>query len=578
MRRVKALCGRFVLVGIVLFGMSKPLIGSSVSSIHGADADLPGAQTPEDMNLALGKPYTVEDPWLDPQWVQAEKSHPDPNGTKLTDGVYGTTTLANFVGYLRDDYRNIDVDLGNLQTLHNVSAGFLQWVAAGIYFPEEVTFYLSSDGSHWARIGTARTQIPLDTITSASGSSQIYQMFSLSGFKYAARYLRIHFQTHVWVFCDQVQAWGLTTVSGTVPVPRVTLPKATQPLGFPQPGPRTGGASQQALIYNGYTANDTSTWTVADFKPYVTYVDASGNSQSMLFDSFLFLPEGTAPSGHSFGAAGTPSDQADWQYYIDNTFDPSNQLTALDAAVARAHTALANNLIPRVVIAIPYPSPVQLEFARGMNFNQNQVGNRLALRNRLDAVKWYVDAVLQNWSRANYQNLRFTGFYWYDENIEYGKSPIEIPLIQQVAAYIHSRGYRFYWIPDYQGQGFQIWKRLGFDVANMQPNYYTAPSSVPAQRLAIAAAISRWYGMGVEIEMDNNILSMTSSGATYRTKVQSYFSYGSSEGYKNTFCNWYQGIKTLGSASQSTNAPVRSIYDLSDQWMMPTYQWTPGRP
>ena len=171
-----------------------------------------------------------------------------------------------------------------------------------------------------------------------------------------------------------------------------------------------------------------------------------------------------------------------------------------------------------------------------------------------------------------YTNLSLIGFYWYDENIEYGQSTIEIPLIQQVAVYIHSLGYKFYWIPDYQGQGFQIWHQLGFDVANMQPNYYTAPSSVPAQRLAIAAAISKQYGLGIEIEMDNNILNMTSSGATYRTKVQSYFSYGSTVGYKGTFCAWYQGIKTLESASQSNDAPVRTMYDLSEQWMMPTYQ------
>ncbi len=577
MRQVNAMCGMCVLAVSVLFGMSAPLFGSSISALNGGDADLSGAQTQADVNLALGKPYTVEDPWLDPQWVQTEKSHPDPNGTKLTDGVYGATALANFVGYLRDDYRNIDVDLGDIQTVHTISAGFLQWVGAGIYFPEEVTFYLSSDGTHWARIGTARTKIPLDTTTSASGSSTIYQTFALSGFQYAARYIRVHFQTHVWVFCDEVQAWGLTTISGSVPFPRVTRPEVTQPLGFPQPGPRTGGASQQTLIYNGYTANNTSTWTVADFKPYVTYVDASGNSKSMLFDSFLFLPEGTAPSGNSFGAAGKPSDQADWQYYIDNTFDPVNQLTALNAAVANAHTDLHNNLTPRVVIAIPYPSPAQTQFSSGVNFNQSQVGDRVALRNRFNAIKWYVDSVIQNWNSAGYENLRFLGFYWYDENIEYGKSTIEVPLIQRVAEYVHSRGYRFYWIPDYQGQGFQIWQKLGFDVTNMQPNYYTAPATVPAQRLAVAAAIAKQYGMGIEIEMDNNVLNMTPSGATYRGKVQSYFSYGSTEGYKGMFCNWYQGIRTLEDASQSTNAAPHAIYDSAEQWMMPTYQWTQRR-
>ncbi len=560
--------GRAWIVSVtMLFWMSALVCGCS----GGKAASSYGAPAQSDVDLALGKPYTVQDPWLDPQWVQSETSHPDTNGTKLTDGVYGTATVANFVGYLRDDYRNIDVDLGDIQTIHSASAGFLQDVQAGIYFPETVTFYLSSDGTNWAKIRTVPTAIPLDT-TSSNGSSSIYQTFSLSGLNYAARYIRIHLQTHVWLFCDEVRVMGLTTVAATVPFPTVTPPVSTPALGFPKAGPLTGGASQQALIYNGYTANDTSTWTVADFKPYVTYVDTSGNSQSMLFDSFLFLPEGTAPSGDSFGASGTPSNQADWQYYIDNTFDPANQLTALNAAVANAHTALHNDLIPAVVIAIPYPSPSQTQFSAGVNFNQNQVGNSTAQQNRFNAIKWYIDTVIQNWNTAGYTNLNLIGFYWYDENIEYGLSTIEIPLIQQVAAYIHSQGYKFYWIPDYQGQGFQIWQQLGFDIANMQPNYYTAPSSVPAQRLAVAAAISKQYGMGIEIEMDDNILNMTPGGSSYRMKVQSYFSYGSTEGYKGTFCNWYQGIKTLENASQSTNAPVRAIYDSSEQWMMPTSQ------
>lgn len=551
----------------MLFWMSTLVCGCS----GGKATSISGAPTQSDVNLALGKPYTVQDPWLDPQWVQDETSHPDTNGTKLTSGVYGTTTMANFVGYLRDDYRNIDLDLGNVETIHSISAGFLQDVPAGIYFPEAVTFSLSQDGTNWALIGTVPTTVPLDTTTS-NGSSTIYQTFSRSGLNYAARYIRFHFQTHVWVFCDQVQVMGLSSVAASVPFPTVTPQAPTQSLGFPDAGPLTGYASEQVLIYNGYTANNTSTWKTADFKPYVTYIDTSGNSQSMLFDSFLFLPEGKAPSGDSFGAAGTPSNQADWQYYIDNTFDSANQLTALNEAVANAHTTLHNNLFPAVVIAIPYPSPSQTQFSAGINFNQNQVGDSTALKNRFSAVKWYIDTVIQDWKNAGYPNLNLIGFYWYDENIEYGLSTIEIPLIEQVAAYIHSQGYKFNWIPDYQGQGFQIWQQLGFDVANMQPNYYTAPSSVPVQRLAIAASISKQYGMGIELEMDNNILNMTSSGSTYRTKVQSYFSAGSTYGYKGTFCNWYQGIQTLGDASQSTNTPVRAIYDSAEQWMMPTYK------
>lgn len=532
-----------------------------------------------DLNLALGKSYTVETPYPDPLWLSSQKSWPDTNGVELTDGVFGSPTfMSPFTGYLRGDKRIVVVDLGAEVTVRRAAASFFQNKGWGVYFPESVTFHLSSDLKKWALLGVAPSEIP------ASAAGALLQRFEVAGFNYAGRYLRVEIPTGVWVFIDEIEAWGQPGVAAGAVWPegdRIDV----KPIGYPKPlKTETGKARQQVLIYNGYYAPDNRipTWTEADFKPYVTYVDQQGASRDAMFDSFLFIPIAKAPSGRDYGPGAGPSNKADWEFYLDQTFDPVNQLRALDRAVATAREDLRD--LPQdperpkaaaVVLTIPFASPLQADFGDvdgdgvSENFNHEKVGAEAAAANRVAAVKWYVDEALARWQAAQFQHLELMGFYWYGESVKYNMSPVEEQVMAEAIAYVHQKGLRVNWIPMKDGEGFRHWERLGFDVVNMQPNYMF--QNVTVERLPLTAALARQYGMGIEVELDDRILRADAAGVAARAKFLDYLNYGVREGYVHGFTNWYQQVKTLLKASQSTDPEVRRMYDLTYQWIQGLY-------
>jgi hypothetical protein len=516
---------------------------------------------PADTNLALGKTYVVDCPYPDVLWAQYQESYPDPGFRKLTDGQSSPTDWGFYVGYLYGDRRIITIDLGADSTIHRISADFLQVNGAAVFFPGSVTFYLSSDSINWAQVGTVLSAVP------PSALDTIQQSFELGDLNFVGRYLRVEVPVDVWVFMDEIQAWGWPGVFGTRPPAAPIVPSA--PLGYPQPGIGSGNAHHQVLVYNGYTSTQVTQWTKEDFKPYVTYVDAGGVSRDTLYDSFLFLPVATAQSGRVYNSGANPSNQQDWISYLDQTFDASDQLAALDSAVATARQDLGVCPNARVVIAIPFPSPLQSDFdGSGDNFNHLQVGTTAGLANRSAAVNWYIDQVISRWQAASFQNINLVGFYWYIEGVMNDLSPIEEQVVENAAAYIHAKGYQFSWIPGNDCAGFRKSKLFGFDVVNMQPNYMF--EAVPADRLHQTAALAQQYGLGVEMEMDDGILQPDSVGATDRAKLLAYLDYGVTDQYMVSFVAWYQQVKTLSSASSSINPDVRQMYDL-------VYQFVKGR-
>jgi len=542
--------------------------------LAGAAAPLAAEGEPPDVNLALGKSYTVDMPYPDPLWLTNQKSWADTGNRELTDGVFGSPTFTSpYTGYLRADRRIVTVDLGAEVTVRKVLASFFQNKSWGVYFPESVTFSLSGNGTAWTRLGT----VPTNTDRSAIGN--FTQRYELDGFSYLARYLKVEIPTGVYVFIDEIQALGQPMVAADAVKPQPTPAQPQPQKGFPRPSSATGMASQQVLIFGGYYAYDNRipTWTESDFKPYVTYVDTAGASRDFMYDSFLFIPIAKAQSGRDYGPAAGPSNMVDWLAYINQTFDPVNQLAALDKAAATARAELNNNSYrAKVVITIPFPSPLQGNFGDvngdgiSENLNHDLVGSQAAAANRIAVVQWYVDQVLARWQAGNYQYLDLVGFYWYSESVRYAMSPVEETVMTGSIGYIHDKGYKVNWIPMVHGEGFQKWENLGFDQVNMQPNYAFQAATV--QRLPQVAELARQYGMGVEMELDDRILAATPAGAALRTKFVEYMDHGWKEGYMHAFTNWYQQVKTLLKASQSTNPDVRRMYDLSYLWIKGTYK------
>jgi hypothetical protein len=533
--------------GFLLLVASSPFAAAAPS---GADA--------ADENLALNRPYTVTSSIVDASYHAPEVNTFPDDGTKLTDGVIGPAAWGSngpWVGYLRQDERDMVIDLGAEQTVHKLDAWFLQDKAAGIYFPREVEFHISDNGEAWSKVGTVATQTPI------SESGKIVQDYSVSGLNFAARYVKIVFHTDVWVFLSELQAWGIPGVAEGVKKAKPTPPDHERTKGFPLAGSKeAGGKKAEVLIPNGYYPTPgIGQWHADDFIPYVAYVDPNGNIRDYLFDSFQFDPYGTGPSGGSYGTGSAV--KSEWQYYADQLFQTDLQLGALDQAVGKVKAQLPDrHYKAKVVIGVPFPGTIS-NWGDGLDFNPAQAGGSQSLSNRLAAVDWYVQYVLDKWRKAGYRNLELNGFYWLNESVPFQLTPDEENLIKGAADIVHHSGsYKFDWIPYNTASGFRDSHSMGFDTALMQPNYaFDANSTV--DRLQNTAQLARQYGLGIEMEMHWDITRTDSRGQAARDKYMAYLDAAYKYHYENSFLTWYQNTDSLSACAKSTDPSIRAMYD-----------------
>ena len=206
-----------------------------------------------------------------------------------------------------------------------------------------------------------------------------------------------------------------------------------------------------------------------------------------------------------------------------------------------------------VFISIPYPSPDQTAWgdANGDGVVDTQdsfgagVDTTTALNNRVAAVRWYVDQAVSRFNSGGYSNLRLGGFNWLPESIPFNRGPNELAVISGAAGVVHGyAGLTFEWIPFFHSEGFRHWSAAGFDVALMQPSYMF--STAPPARIGNSAAISKRYGMGVEMELEAGVLT----DAVKRAKYYEYLNGGVTYGYMaGSYLACYEGVKVLHDAS-----------------------------
>jgi hypothetical protein len=81
----------------------------------------------------------------------------------LIDGVRGASNwrLGGWHGYQGTDFEAI-VDLGSVQAIKYVAAGFVQEIRSWIWMPKDVTFYVSTDGENFTQIAKIVNKIPND--------------------------------------------------------------------------------------------------------------------------------------------------------------------------------------------------------------------------------------------------------------------------------------------------------------------------------------------------------------------------------------------------------------------------------
>ena len=145
-------------------------------------------------NLARGKAYTAS--------LAASSSYPDPSGTKLTDGVYGTAVYTDpaWQGRLTGALYTFTIDLGSSQVIHEINSDWLQYQSVAIYLPQTVTYLVSIDNVNWTSVGQVNT--PAVGTANLSKKYRVTDLASVTG-----RYVRIQVQpaSASWTFIDEVQ-------------------------------------------------------------------------------------------------------------------------------------------------------------------------------------------------------------------------------------------------------------------------------------------------------------------------------------------------------------------------------------
>ncbi|MCR8978320.1 DUF4855 domain-containing protein [Brevibacillus laterosporus] len=480
----------------------------------------------------------------DPLFNESEKKYPGPAG--------GLTDPADvWTGYLRQMGREVTLDLNKVHTLDMVELTFRQEKTSGITLPSELEVEVSRDGKIWGYAGKATHAV------SPGELNKLDRTLRISLPELDAQYVRLRFPVKVFTFAKQLKVYGHEAEPEQAKLISFPLSKTSTPLEDNKADDRV---KDMLLVYHGAYA-DRGSWTKDDFLPMAGYIEPDGTIPDQMFDTMLFLP---FPNMAETKAA--------WENYMDNLFEPGRQLDALNSAMLeinkRRNSLVLNTKKEKVVLTLPYPSPKVSDWGKleengpSLSFDPAKVGEEQAYKNRLAAVTWYKDKLINRWYQSEYKYLKLEGIYWFQELVD-DAAPKERELIRNTADMVHYHGFRFYWIPYYGSPGLEEWKDLGFDYAFLQPNYYQA-NEVPIERVQLTLDVANKYGMGVEIEGDEKFLRDMRLYRTYYNQLIAGHKIGID---KDKIHAYYFGSKNLLMAYQSKEQQARKIYDDTYKWM-----------
>lgn len=514
-------------------------------------------------NLAAHHPYVVRSDFPDAFWHAAEGAYPDHG--QLTDGHLGTLRFTDpaWVGYQYQYVRNITVDLQHPAAVRACSLDFLQDLGAGIVFPDEVRFLGSRDGVHWAPIGLAHHQ------SDDADFRQQTHAFEIAQAGVNARYVRAEFANKVWAFVDEFAVYGSPGINPHLPLPTGKITDV--PLrGYAHAHSVGAAGIHNAVLVYTKGHGRLGTWTRTDFLPLVAS-RSLGHTPRPLFDTILFTPYRL------------PTTQSAWQGWLDDLFAPDRQLQALDQALDGQVSTWPKwrRIVPfrrreRVVITIPTMRDdlapqfaAALEQADRAHTRWAHAPSVRAASGRRAIVAWYLNQVQLRWQRAHFRNLRLVGMAWQPESLSV-VHPWDRDVVRATAALVHAYGWRFLWIPFYGAVGLPEWRRLGFDVAMVQPNVSFHWNMDAQARLAEVARFARRYGTGLEMEAHWNVTSRYPQLAdTAQQRYFAYFAAGRTLGFQDSDVvkGWYLNSKTLLSAYFSPLPLYRRVYDCTARFI-----------
>ena len=482
---------------------------------------------------------------------------------ELTDGNYGTTDFHDtawsiFKGGIT---RSVVFDFESCKSIWKINANFLEDGKNEIEFPHTVSFYASLAGTRWSTLTHAATKYRPFTnnsprVQTYCWCAQTNQIPLGDNIQFiCARYIMVTFKTNGLIYADQIE------VLGSDGIERDAIKLLPDSYDYLESGDKTDNIENLVLLYNGWYENNLGDWTKDKLIPYISYVNAEKQPQSWFFDSVLYLAL-WSPWNRSFEGQDKPSNLDDWKWYLNKQFKIHGDLEELNESVKEVSAKLNDpEYRLKVLMMIPYPSSLQSNFGyldgedNLMNFDNHIVGDKQALNNRKHAVKWYISQVLEHWNASQYSHLQLSGLYWLHEWLEYDV-PFEAELVQYAGQITHDHSLKYYWIPFFNANRDFSWRQLGFDAAILQPNHFFYETE--KSRIQDCAQLAKQYGMGIEIEFDEQI----NSDPEYFKKFINYLNGGVDFKYMNkVFKGYYQGNTTLLESAYSMFKDIRENYD-----------------
>ncbi len=529
---------------------NKPIVKETAKNAENVSAEI--------KNLILSLPvHSIEEKTFFSEKGDRPHTNYDTDSPLLTDGIYSPDESYKNKEWFhinRGEGRIITFKLPCLCAVCGFLLSFCRNDEVAVRTPSYVKIRVSADGEDFETVyenDDTRSHIDRRNFKIKDGFE-----------KTAALYVQIVFDVVHHVYIDEIEIFGCTDISGA------KRPRADGvPVFNEKPEPMeinkyleedVLGAKNIALTYNFRpAAEDKGLLAEEDYLPLTAYLDGDGSIKDTFMDGFLFLPDVSLDH--------TPRGQyADgWKEYMDSVFVKGKNLDALNSAARKTGMALGKpEHKVKVFFTLLYTYTHHDEFGT-VN------GEKLIFDNpesRKKAIRWLIDYMLAEYEKGGYSNTEVGGFYWFEEALN-PTDRYEKEIIRDTCEYIHSKGYKCFWIPYFCALGYEDWQSYGFDCACMQPNYMF-DYGIPQSRLYETAAQALRMGMCVELEIwkvrEGADGSIDAEGVENIKRYIRYLVAGKETGYMLAPKIYYHG-SAIGSIIPkgycSKNPIYREMYD-----------------
>ncbi|OGO89414.1 MAG: hypothetical protein A2Y15_05495 [Clostridiales bacterium GWF2_36_10] len=501
---------------------------------------------------------------------------------KLTDGVKASTVSFSDVTWhraYRGYSRIVTFELPCEKAVTGFSISMLQSNSAGVYLSDKIKLSVSENGTEWMSCYTYDNSDEL-----SSDQSRIVTSEMKNQTRYKAKYVKIEYMVYVNCYVDEIEIYG-EDINGT----EAAFVKDADIEYVNAFSAGVEGAQEMALLYCGYPGTYNISYvqnTVDQMIYYAGYVNKDGMITDTMFDSVLFCPfQQNGPSGNKIEKSKTAvSLMSDWLYYINNMFDKTYNVSALEVALNQVMNATGKtDCKMKIFTGVPFPNISSTPFG-----DINGDGKVEYCRNteeQMAIIKWFMDEFISRFSVMGYKNVIPGGFYWVQESLDASNLPAEKDFVHAVSELCHERNVYFYWIPSLLGNGFDSASELGFDCAMMQPNYNFLTCEKDGKRILYADEkmfeevneVIKKYGLGVEIEIHWNALNSSGTSPAQDEAIRCYYTYldaGYALGYINDAAHSYyqnSGPGTYYNCAVSKVNKLRAIYDDTYAFVKSTY-------